>query len=231
MSIRKYLFFSQISAAFIAIVSLSACGGDDDTSTVNNNAGGTKASTGSSNGGSTGSSTSTAGSAGNSDWWRNLFDAAVLTQNCSETAPASLTCGGVACKALSQTLLFEAPCVQLCCAKDKSGNEVCGAKDTSKDAPEPCQAEPVADSRCPDYSADNQPGRTGGTAGSATSTSTAGTAGSAGSRGARDAGTTTVKGCCNPDNQCGIVSTIRPLCVTKSSLITLPATPKACNAQ
>jgi hypothetical protein len=213
MLFSKLVSYSKIGAIALAMSCLPACGGDDDDSTGNGNTGGTST-TGNGTGGST-TTGNAAGASGIGDLINSFFRDASITSNCSETAPASLSCGGTACKPFSTTLLWTAPCVHLCCAKDKSGAEVCGAKDTSKDAPEPCQVEPVADSRCPDYTVDD------------TGSTTRGTAGTSG-QSSRDGGTTTVKGCCNSQNQCGIVSTVRPLCVIKSSLIDLPATPQAC---
>jgi hypothetical protein len=226
MWFRNYQWFSLIGAITLAAVCLSGCGGDDDDST-DTSTGGKSASTGSGGTSDTttgsGGSRSTAGSAGIPDW-RSLFDAAALTEDCSEPAStAAVVCGGTTCTALSATMAFTAPCIKLCCA-NKDGAEVCGAKDTTKDAPEPCQTAPVADSRCKDYTYEMDDG-TGPRAGS---TGSAGSASSDGGQRSSDAGTGTVKGCCNPDNKCGIVSTMRPLCVTKSSLIDLPATPPAC---
>jgi hypothetical protein len=217
MRIRNFLWLIAIGAMSMAITCLPACGGGDDDDFEST--GGTQKTTGA--GGtktSSASGGSSAGASGINDiiGWLRDGGLTVPTEECAEAAPTSpIPCGATSCNV--QSTYLAASCLFACCATDKNGQQVCGVKDATKDTSEPCQAEPVADSRCPDVTySDTGAGR-------------AGSSGSAGAAGG-NAGGTVLKGCCNPENKCGIISSLRPLCVTKSTLIDLPATPKACDA-
>ncbi len=116
-----------------------------------------------------------------------------------------MVCGGETCEVETSSSFFGGTsCIVPCCAS-QDGAEVCGAKDTTVDDEVACQPPPEPDTRCPDYN--------GGGFGV-----------DAGGMG------TALDGCCTLDNQCGVISSMRPLCITSSQLIDLPETPQACDA-
>jgi hypothetical protein len=202
MRTHEYLRFIPIGAMTLAIISLPACGGDDDDDNTPKN--GKDASTAS--GGTTGNGTGgSAGTSGAGGFGFRLPDGGFtipeggLTASCSEPAPTDpVTAGGATCSVTTTVT----QCIYPCVAK-KAGQDVCGAKQAAADDPVKCQPyPPEADSRCIDHTNSVDGGAT-----------------------------TTYKGCCNAENQCGIISQNRNLCVTVSqSVKDMPATPKACDA-
>lgn len=164
------------------------------------------------NGGSGGSENGDAGDQTDFEMGDSGFGFGNFSVECSETAPTDpVVCGGVTCEAPASASVFGGTsCVYACCASS-GGSEVCGAKDTTVDNEVACQPPPEPDSRCPDYAPEGDQ--------------------AAGGDGGIGAGmTTTLSGCCTPTNQCGVISSIRPLCITKSQIIDLPETPQACDA-
>ena len=216
---RQYLWCGRMGALMLATACIPACADEKDAPSGKKDAGelldgggnsGTGARGGSGGKGGTGGKGGASGTGvwGGTGGGGGGVGGISITPTCSESAPeTALTCGGVTCPNPTPTPLN---CIFSCCAT-KGGQEVCGGKDTTIENPVACQPVPVEpDSRCPDY-------YTG------MASEDSGTVGS-------DSGVTTYKGCCNPANQCGIISHNRFLCVTQSRSVTLPATPKTCDA-
>ncbi len=225
MQMKKILWLVPATIAALSLLLLSACGDDDDDTSNNGDTAGSGGS-GTSGGGGADGGTSTAGSGGsggtaaesgtsggsggtsgesgsgwNLDGGFNPFAA-----ECSEPAPTEpVVCGGDTCEDPGSSSMFGgAGCVYACCFS-QGGTEVCGARDTTVDNEVACQPPPEADTRCPDYAGGGFGADAGGTG-------------------------TSLPGCCTPDNKCGVISSMRPLCITTSQLIELPATPQACDA-
>jgi hypothetical protein len=224
MSVYKTAFFSQINAVFLAFALLAACGGDDDNDTSTGGKTSNTKSSGGSGGtgadtGASGAAGTTAGTAGTAGTTRGTaggggFAGMFVQAECTEEAPTEpVICNNVSCAALTAGLMGSS-CIYACC----TASGTCGAKDTQSGYETACQTQPpIADSRCPDVASESRSfaGAGGGAAGAT------GAAGNGSS--------TTLKGCCTPDNKCGVISTNRNLCVTKSRSASLPETPKSCD--
>jgi hypothetical protein len=124
---------------------------------------------------------------------------------CTEPIPTTpVLCGGEVCQA--PTAFATNPCIISCCLM-QAGKEVCASKSAAMGFSTECAMPAVADPRCPDVDAMATPlavsmGIGGGV----------------------------FKGCCNAgQHKCGIISSLRPGCLTESTLVTLPPDPQACS--
>ncbi|MFI5309351.1 MAG: hypothetical protein ACHQ53_18495 [Polyangiales bacterium] len=132
---------------------------------------------------------------------------------CTEAPPTDpVTCGGQTCMAPTNYAMN--PCIVPCCLT-KNGHEVCASKSTAMGFSTECTLPATPDPSCPDAM--------GGALGTLGGMGTVPDGGMA-------AGTA-FKGCCNESmHKCGIISTLRPGCVTQSTLLMLPANPMTCSA-
>jgi hypothetical protein len=122
-------------------------------------------------------------------------------QMCSEPPPEQpVVCAGRTCAAPAELVLNNA-CVVPCCV-DVADVATCGAKSTSVVYPAECTLLARSDPACPTVSASVD-----------------------------GSGTITMfEGCCNvTQGKCGIVSPVRPGCITQSVLFTLPDPLKSCD--
>lgn len=215
----KITWFGLVGTALLALALLPACGDDDDTSNGGDTAGsgaagatggsGAAGATGGSGAaGATGGSGAAGATGGSGGGGSGAMDGGFpFSTQCSEEPPTEpVVCDGVTCEDPGATSPFGGTsCVYACCFS-QNGTEVCGAKDTTVDYEIACQPPPEPDTRCPDVTAGTGFGTDAGGAG------------------------TVYEGCCTPDNECGVISSIRPLCITTSQYLTLPETPQACDA-
>jgi hypothetical protein len=226
MRMHKIRWFGYTVTTILSLVLLVGCGDDDTESgedepkagsggSETDGGGGkeTSGTGGTSEAQETGGTTETAIDSGTGDGSEPFQ---MPTANCSEEAPTEpVVCGGVTCEIEDPTGgmmgMFGGSCLFPCCA-EKDGADVCGAKDTTVDYEVSCQPPPEPDTRCPDYNPTQTTEAPDG------STTDAGFA----------TGMETMAGCCTPEGLCGVISSIRPLCITKSQYIDLPDPPQPC---
>lgn len=202
----------QIGATLVSVILLFACGessstGEEDFISAGSAASGSGATVQSGGVGGAEGSRYTGFTGGDGGF--TYGDYAV---ECGEPAPtAPVVCGGVTCEDPdSEGGYGRWSCVAACCTSS-GGMEVCGAKDTTVGYEVECQPPPQPDTRCPNYPPEG--------------TQAAGDE-SADGRWMEE----TLPGCCTSTNQCGVISSLRPLCITRSQIIDLPETPRACDA-
>jgi hypothetical protein len=122
----------------------------------------------------------------------------MIATTCTDPAPTTpVTCGGEVCQA--PTSFVGNPCIIPCCVT-QGGKETCASKSTAMNFSTECSAPALPDPRCPEVDAMATPLAT-----------------SLGISGGR------FKGCCNArEHKCGIISGLRPGCITETLLATLP---------
>lgn len=81
-------------------------------------------------------------------------------------------------------------------------NDRCGTLNSNMASPRECEALGEPDPRCPDYN-----GPSSGLGGQ----------------------NVTRQGCCTPDNECGVISSLSNTCITSSPYLMLPEDPQACD--
>jgi hypothetical protein len=219
MSIRNVIRIIRTGTGLIPVLLLLACGDSSSTSDENSVMSGSDSGTSGTDttvqsGGSGGSEDSEAGRPTSFEIGDSGFGFGDFSVECGEPAPTEpVVCGGVTCEDPASAGGFGmTSCVYACCASS-GGTEVCGAKDTTVGNEVACQPPPEPDPRCPDYEYAPETTQAAG-----------------GDSGAAPGMTTTLPGCCTPTNQCGVISSMRPLCITQSLIIDLPETPRACDA-
>jgi hypothetical protein len=129
----------------------------------------------------------------------------MMTITCTETAPTTpVLCGGEVCQAPAQ--FAGNPCIVPCCIM-QGDQEVCASRSTAMSFTTECALPAVPDPQCPEVNAPGTPLATAmGVFGGL------------------------FQGCCDANqHKCGIISGIRPGCVTESLLVTLPSDAPACS--
>jgi hypothetical protein len=164
--------------------------------------GGSDAGTSTGTGGSGGGTSAGTGGSGGGTSAGTAGDAGtalpIMRITCTETAPTTpVMCGGEVCEAPAQ--FAGNPCIVPCCIM-QGDKEVCASKSTATSFSSECALPAVPDPQCPAVNATGTPLAT-----------LLGVAGGV------------FTGCCNAaQHKCGIISGIRPGCVTESLLVTLP---------
>jgi hypothetical protein len=203
----------------LCALSLAACGGSkggslEDAGMDAGDGGGGKAGHGGSggSGGQAGSSSSI-----------GLGDGGILPMMmlmCTEAPPTGpVTCGGQTCM---PPMFGMNPCIVPCCVS-VNGHETCASKSTAMGFSTECTMPGTPDPSCPDLSAGGGLGGLGAGLGGGMTTTPADGGMAAGGMGMA------FKGCCNAGTHtCGFISTLRPGCITQSSVVMVPNPPQAC---
>ena len=186
-------------ASLVLLLAITACGDDDSSET---DAGPSAGKAGGSAGkGGSGGKGGAGGRAGTSSTTAGTtaMTAGVgggLMAMCTEDPPKDpVKCGDETCTAPMEFAMNM--CVVPCCVK-VNGKDRCASKSTAAMLSTECSLPAVPDSQCPDVAGGMGMGMMGG-------------------------GGMSFKGCCNAQKKkCGIISTLRPGCITESMLITLP---------